>query len=81
MSLPCGRRLRSPWPSSPLDGGSSIGPNVLIAFLYAIHPAKDCVGVSAPFPARDLLTGDHVIRGPRCCLAVSCGQGTQTQRR
>lgn len=61
----------------PLDGSSNIDTNVSIGTIFAIFPAEDSAEASFLRPARDMLAGGYVIYGPRCCLVVSFGDGTQ----
>lgn len=61
----------------PLDGSSNIDTNVSIGTIFAVYPAADQAETSFLRPARDLIAGGYVIYGPRCCLVVSFGDGTQ----
>ena len=61
----------------PLDGSSNIDTNVSIGTIFAIYPAEATAEASFLRPARDLLAAGYVIYGPRCCLVVSFGAGTQ----
>ncbi|MDN5569293.1 MAG: fructose-1,6-bisphosphatase, partial [Paracoccus sp. (in: a-proteobacteria)] len=61
----------------PLDGSSNIDTNLSIGSIFAIYPALEDADASFLRPARDLLAGGYVIYGPRCCLVVSFGNGTQ----
>ncbi|MBU3029195.1 class 1 fructose-bisphosphatase [Paracoccus marinaquae] len=61
----------------PLDGSSNIDTNVSIGTIFAIYPAADEAGASFLRPARDMIAGGYIIYGPRCCLLVSFGDGTQ----
>nr|WP_111300088.1 class 1 fructose-bisphosphatase [Paracoccus saliphilus] len=62
----------------PLDGSSNIDTNLSIGTIFAIYPAEDSAEASFLRPARDLLAAGYVIYGPRCCLVVSFGEGTQS---
>lgn len=61
----------------PLDGSSNIDTNVSVGTIFAIYPAADSADASFLRPARDLIAGGYIIYGPRCCLVVSFGDGTQ----
>lgn len=61
----------------PLDGSSNIDTNVAIGTIFALFPAEADAERSFLRPARDMLAGGYVIYGPRCCLLVSFGDGTQ----
>jgi fructose-1,6-bisphosphatase I len=61
----------------PLDGSSNIDTNVSIGTIFAVYPAKDQPDASFLRPARELIAGGYIIYGPRCCLVVSFGDGTQ----
>lgn len=61
----------------PLDGSSNIDTNVSIGTIFAVYPATEQAETSFLRPARDLIAGGYIIYGPRCCLVVSFGDGTQ----
>lgn len=61
----------------PLDGSSNIDTNVSVGTIFAIYPAEQTPEASFLRPARDLIAGGYIIYGPRCCLMVSFGDGTQ----
>ncbi|MCF3974243.1 class 1 fructose-bisphosphatase [Paracoccus salsus] len=61
----------------PLDGSSNIDTNVSIGTIFAIYPARDEAEASFLRPARDMIGGGFIIYGPRCCMMVSFGAGTQ----
>ena len=61
----------------PLDGSSSLDTNMSIGTIFPVCPAKDQPDASFLRPARELTAGGCIIHGPRCCLMVSFGDGTQ----
>lgn len=61
----------------PLDGSSNIDTNVAIGTIFAIFPALAEAEASFLRPAREMLAGGYIIYGPRCCLVISFGDGTQ----
>ncbi|WP_246054858.1 fructose-bisphosphatase class I [Paracoccus gahaiensis] len=61
----------------PLEGASGIEANIPAGTIFAIFAAGDTSEASFLRPARDMLAAGYVLHGPRCCLVLSCGQGTQ----
>lgn len=61
----------------PLDGSSNIDTNMSIGTIFAVYPAESQAGTSFLRPARDLIAAGYIVYGPRCCLVVSFGDGTQ----
>ncbi|TGN61803.1 fructose-bisphosphatase class I, partial [Paracoccus liaowanqingii] len=67
----------------PLEGAPGIEADIPAGTIFAIFAAADTgqktdTGAASFLrPARDMLAAGYVLHGPRCCLVVSCGQGTQ----
>lgn len=61
----------------PLDGSSNIDTNVSVGTIFSIFPAADSASASFLRPAREQIAGGYIIYGPRCCLMVTFGDGTQ----
>lgn len=61
----------------PLNGSPNIDTNVSVGTIFAIYPAEASAEASFLRPAREMIGGGYIIYGPRCCLMVSFGRGTQ----
>lgn len=61
----------------PLDGAAGLETNGPVGTIFALFPAEDGAEDSFLRPAREMLAAGYVLYGPRCCLVLSCGQGTQ----
>ncbi|CAM3319611.1 class 1 fructose-bisphosphatase [Paracoccus nototheniae] len=61
----------------PLDGAAGLETNAPVGTIFAIFPAEDTPEASFLRPARQMLAAGYVLYGPRCCLVLSFGKGTQ----
>lgn len=61
----------------PLDGASNIDTNVSIGTIFSIYRATTDARSSFLRPASEQIAAGYVIYGPRTCLMVTFGDGTQ----
>lgn len=62
---------------SPLDAAGNIDLNLPCGTIFSVLGAEDTVLASFLRPARDQLAAGYILFGPRCCLMLTFGDGTQ----